>query len=316
MKEQIHTCYAITSDPLHIGAGGYRLGRVDNTIVREPGTNLPKIPGSSISGVCRNYAIYGLPEAERKEAAECATRKGPDNKPARDQGNCGRCAICNTFGFASPDSDIGNRIGRVKFFDGRILAFPVRTMTGPVWISTAYLLGSRENPANEQVLVNFDLPGADQSGMGKLNLGWLYIESRKAEFSLPETVINDKTGKVINERLVLVPEWLFAELVNSNLETRTSVAIDFDTGAAKSGQLFTYEAIPRTALFSFDIVIDSHRCSDDWPPAKVATIVKNGLALFETLGAGGMNTRGFGRLKVSGLEEMTTTDASAEGGAA
>jgi CRISPR-associated protein Cmr4 len=38
----------MTLDPVHIGTGGYRLGRVDNTIVREPGTNLPKIPGTSL----------------------------------------------------------------------------------------------------------------------------------------------------------------------------------------------------------------------------------------------------------------------------
>lgn len=29
--------YAMALDPIHIGTGGYRLGRVDNTIVREPG---------------------------------------------------------------------------------------------------------------------------------------------------------------------------------------------------------------------------------------------------------------------------------------
>lgn len=49
------TYYAMTLDPVHIGTGGYRLGRVDNTITREPGTNIPKIPGSSISGATRAY---------------------------------------------------------------------------------------------------------------------------------------------------------------------------------------------------------------------------------------------------------------------
>ena len=34
-------------DPIE---GGYRLGRVDNTILRDAATNLPKIPGSSING--------------------------------------------------------------------------------------------------------------------------------------------------------------------------------------------------------------------------------------------------------------------------
>ncbi|MGH2581700.1 MAG: RAMP superfamily CRISPR-associated protein [Blastocatellia bacterium] len=45
-----HRYLLMTLDPTHIGAGGYRLGRVDNSIIREPGTNLPKIPGTSLSG--------------------------------------------------------------------------------------------------------------------------------------------------------------------------------------------------------------------------------------------------------------------------
>jgi CRISPR/Cas system CMR subunit Cmr4 (Cas7 group RAMP superfamily) len=55
----------MTLDPVHIGAGGYRLGRVDNTITREPGTNLPKIPGTSLAGAARSYAAmrYGKPAA-------------------------------------------------------------------------------------------------------------------------------------------------------------------------------------------------------------------------------------------------------------
>ncbi|OQZ01538.1 MAG: hypothetical protein B6D35_02855 [Candidatus Brocadia sp. UTAMX2] len=54
------TYYAITLDPVHIGTGGYRLGRVDNTITREPGTNIPKIPGSSISGATRAYTAMAI----------------------------------------------------------------------------------------------------------------------------------------------------------------------------------------------------------------------------------------------------------------
>jgi len=46
----------MTLDPVHIGTGGYRLGRVDLSIAREPGTNLPKIPGTSLAGAARSYA--------------------------------------------------------------------------------------------------------------------------------------------------------------------------------------------------------------------------------------------------------------------
>jgi len=45
--------FGIALDPVHIGVGGYRLGGVDNTIVREPATDVPKIPGTSLAGVIR-----------------------------------------------------------------------------------------------------------------------------------------------------------------------------------------------------------------------------------------------------------------------
>ena len=50
MKKPVeHKLLFLTLDPVHIGTGGYRLGRVDLSIVREPGTDLPKIPGTSLT---------------------------------------------------------------------------------------------------------------------------------------------------------------------------------------------------------------------------------------------------------------------------
>ena len=39
--------FAVSQDPVYIGTGGYTIGRVDNTIVRDPITKIPKIPASS-----------------------------------------------------------------------------------------------------------------------------------------------------------------------------------------------------------------------------------------------------------------------------
>lgn len=61
------TYYAMTLDPVHIGTGGYRLGRVDNTITRETGTNIPKIPGSSISGATRAYTAMAIQSENQTE---------------------------------------------------------------------------------------------------------------------------------------------------------------------------------------------------------------------------------------------------------
>ena len=45
MKSYSLWLYAL--DPTHIGAGGYRMGRVDLTSVRDAHDQLPYIPGAS-----------------------------------------------------------------------------------------------------------------------------------------------------------------------------------------------------------------------------------------------------------------------------
>ena len=297
------TYFAVTIDPLHIGAGGYRLGRVDNTIVRDPATDLPKFPGTSISGVCRNYAIYALNDKSEKDLAEkCALGTGLDDK---EKNNCGKCVICKTFGFANGKTQ-QSQVGKVKFFDGSITAFPVSTLAGPVWVTTASILkrinsSEVEEPGEKELFINFELPGQKEENL-RLNLGWLYLSCKKKEFSLPEEITGETPGEEIASRLVVAPEWLFPEIVNSNLEVRTSVSIDFKTGAADSGKLFTYEAVPRATLIQFDVVIDEQRCSDSFTVDKIKKIVAGGMKLFEPLGLGGMNTRGFGRIKILNLK--------------
>ena len=59
-------------DPIHVGTGGSRLGRVDNTIVRDPVTQIPKIPGSSLAGVMRAYSAMSkgeIPQLRRSWSA-------------------------------------------------------------------------------------------------------------------------------------------------------------------------------------------------------------------------------------------------------
>lgn len=294
MDEAAKTFFGMAIDPLHIGTGGYRLGRVDNTIVRDPGTDLPKVPGSSISGVCRNYAIYGLKGNEKDKAIGCATLEDKKSK-----NNCGNCVICKTFGFASGTKK-SSQMGLVKFFDAGLVAFPVATMCGPVWVTTPSVLRDLGNEAVEalaedKLLTSFDVTG------GRLNLGWLYLPCQKISVSLPSAAGNSAQMARVNDRLVVAPEYLFSEIVNTNLEVRTSVSIDFETGAAKDGALFTYEAIPRATLLAFDVVVDDYRCKADHTAGKVWEIIRAGLSRFEILGLGGMNTRGFGRMKVVNL---------------
>lgn len=292
-------------DPLHVGTGGYRLGLVDLSIVREPGTNLPKIPGTSLHGTIRSYAAY-LYDKRR-----CAGPSLSQGKPR----HCGglECPICYTFGYVKGVSS-GTK-GVVSINDAQILFFPVYSMMGPVWVSTVPLVkeyGFTIDLDTESSWTTMNLESKS------INLGWLMVEIKgKAALTLK----GSPEWNVIRDRIVLVPEPLFSQVVNSNLEIRTSVSINPETGVAEDGALFTYEAIPRSTILWVDVVEDDYRGSfpktektfknkDDGSEGKdnageplnppwnsPLDVVEAGLHLAEHLGIGGMDTRGFGRVR-------------------
>jgi len=283
--------FVLALDPIHVGTGGYRLGRVDLTIVREPGTNLPKIPGTSISGAARTYAAM----QEEGKFPVCAGQGGHCGQPD--------CPICATFGFSKGSG--ASFQGLAQFSDARLLFFPVHSLAGPVWVTCPEALKDLRitavEPNDEQVHVAVGVKTS-----GKLNLGWLMSNVASKNFApqvthVPEEILN---------RSVLVSDKMFGHIVNDNLEVRTSVSIDPQTGAAAEGALFTYEAIPRASVLYFDVIVTDPRfyqingqqpLSSNGGKQKVIATVNNGLKLFETLGIGGMNTRGMGRLRVLNL---------------
>ena len=89
----------MTLDPVHIGTGGYRLGRVDNTIARDPTTNLPVVFGSSLEGTARTYSAYKLIEERKDEKYLNCAGKSDEETGKRVQ--CGACEICLTYGFSN-----------------------------------------------------------------------------------------------------------------------------------------------------------------------------------------------------------------------
>lgn len=296
MNLEKYQYFFVTLDPLHIGTGGYRLGRVDNTIVREPGTNLPKVPGTSLHGAMRHASAirYG----NIKSAGQTPEGRFDDDP------------VIYTFGAGEKG---GFNAGVVNIADAEIFLFPITSQNGPVWITSCEILkdigfNSKKPSEVENVILSSEL-----SGIGnKFPLGWLMmniesldleIESLNEDYDLPSSL------KDAFERTVIVHKDIFSEIVNSALEVRTSVAINPETGAAESGALFTYEAIPRATFLVFDVVIDDYHTTDPWPVWKGKNgetlnwnsprdVVKEGCRLLEYLGIGGMTTRGFGRIKL------------------
>ncbi len=307
----------MTTDPVHIGAGGYRLGRVDNSIVREPGTRIPKIPGTSLHGAARSYAaqLYGTPWAAGQE------HKHPEDPDFDLGGN----PVCYTFGYLKKtkrnnekddkekdDSSVGYS-GVVNVFDAQVLLFPVHSMAGPVWVSTVARLQDAEftvsetpqDWTNDTALLTWERADA-------LNLGWLMLGiGGKVSIAAPSAWKDTPRWQAVHQKIVLVHDALFSQIVNSNLEVRTSVAIDPKRGAAEEGALFTYEALPRATFLTADVVLDDYRggkvdkTEKDKPLPGGAwsdplNVLKAGLGMIEWLGVGGMGTRGFGRMAIVG----------------
>lgn len=299
----------MTLDPVHIGTGGQRLGRVDNSIVREPGTRLPKIPGTSLSGAIRQYAAmrYGSPQ--------CA---GSGQTKGNKGGHCHdpKCPICYTFGYLKGQD--GGQSGTVNIGDARLLVFPVYSLAGPVWVVCPSVLSCLEKEVKEADPGNqVRLPVA-LSEHRHLNLGWLMLETSPDSFTWPSKI--NGLPEDIKNRTALVSDKLFSQIVNSNLEVRTSVSINPETGAADDGALFTYEAIPRAAVLWLEVIEDDFRRNPEKPdtfpawPIKQGkkgtnfadgeewnsplTVLQSGLKLAEHLGVGGMGTRGFGRVRL------------------
>lgn len=312
-----HTGLAV--DPIHVGTGGARLGRVDNTIVRDPATKIPKIPGSSLAGVLRTYVA--MAQENGRNGSQRTKPYYPDcagQGQRRDDGSgghCGQrdCRVCTVFGFARGKDSTGGFAGLASFSDMHLLLFPVGTREGPVWVTSPGALRNAGIDEGIEALVTDENCLYRKAGQGRsLNLAWLLLDGADLNnATLDAKLTNLGIPTYIRERIGLISDKLFSHVVNSNLEVRTSVAIDASTGAAEEGALFTYEALPRTSVLCWDVICRSPahfriktKEKDEEKeieavrsPEDVHHIVEQGHAYLESLGIGGMGTRGMGRLR-------------------
>ncbi len=306
---------AIAKEPVYVGTGGYRIGRVDNTIIRDPATNLPKIPGSTISGNARYYSWLAYRSKGMDLNLGCSKGKKTNGENA-----CGKCPICLTYGFIN---DGGAQSGLAYFSDARILFFPVATMLGTVWVTSDEIVKEFiDTDSPVELTVSEDefycsnemdeLPkGSDDKEI--LNFGWIMLKKKESKDINVWKLKNNEFEEVpdlttifneIENKLCIVSSKVFHHIVNSNLETRTSVSINPVTGAAESGALFTYEALPRGTVFIFDVTYENPKNygKDEFGEKDGLNIiigtVEKGFDLFSSLGIGGMGTRGFGKIEI------------------
>ncbi len=293
-------------DPIHAGTGGTRLGRVDNTIVRDPVTRIPKIPGSSLAGVMRAYTAMA-----KGKYPSCAGQGGGDS------GHCGQadCPVCTVFGFANGRDSRGGFAGLAGFSDMHVLLFPVATQNGPRWVTSPEAMrftGVDISVEDENSIY------AEKEVQAQLYLGWLALPVKKHDHwdGFNNTLKKLNLPGYMQSKVLLVSDKLFTHIVNSNLEVRTSVAIEPATGSAKDGALFTYEALPRGTVLVWEMTcrnpehfkINGQDVTAVYSPGDVKNVVAAAHPYLEHLGIGGMGSRGMGRLRVLQTKEPAEVD--------
>ena len=305
-------------DPIHVGTGGTSLGRVDSTIVRDTVTRIPKIPGSSVAGVMRAYAAM----AANNKYPNCAGQGQASATDEKRSGHCreAACPVCTVFGFANDRDSGGGFAGLAAFSDMQVLLFPVASQVGPQWITCPMAI--RQGLNNDwQLFDELPAPNAIYKGEmpGSQNLGWLRLPVKpftEQQIKLLTELNLVGIPSFVTKKIGIVSDKLFSHIVNSNLEVRTSVAIDPATGAAEAQALFTYEALPRATILSWEVTcrnpqhfrINNQEIDAVKTPQDVMRVVENAEKYLPFLGIGGMGTRGMGRLQVLGKNDSGGTE--------
>jgi CRISPR-associated protein Cmr4 len=244
-----------TETPLHCGAEG-GTGYVDLPVQRERHTNYPVIPGSTIKGVLRDELKDALAEAELH-----AVFGREEDKPKNVTGNP----------------------GGASFGDGILVAFPVRSSGAPFhWVTCPFVLERVFRGLGAKAEVKEPAKGEAWSAEGGNDI--LLEEIRVARKALPGFFGKDKgidhlrkllpagehfeyTRKIFAERLLILTDADFKELVETGTEVLTRIKLNFLGTTANldkktlppeeqnrpdsdyKGNMFVEEVVPPETLF-------------------------------------------------------------------
>ena len=245
---------------LHPGSGT-ALGVVDLPVQRERHTDWPLIPGSSLKGVMR----AGCAKDDR-ENNDVLAAFGPETGPGRRQGQ-------------TPETTAASdHAGAVAFSDARILAFPVRSLTGVfAWVTCRDVLTRLERDLK---LVGADFPAIPRVEEGKAACARdspliahgekLMLEELEfshggdagkiADWIASQAVEDEGTKDRLRSHLAVLPDDDFVYFVRNATEVVARIGLD-EKKTVRTGALFYEEYLPAETLF-YSLVI----CSDSRRP--------------------------------------------------
>ncbi len=236
---------------LHPG-GGVALGVIDQPIRRERHTNWPIIPGSTLKGVLRNAFNRN---------------SGTDTDPET-------LAL-----FGSAESDEGHA-GALTLSDARILAFPVRSLSGVfAWITCPAVLDrlsrdlaiirgeSEPIPEAPRPESNhaYCAPGSPLVSSDKMILEEFEFSVHTGNNALSgwvasQVTSDEPTRKRLENHLAILHDDDFTHFVSTATEVVARIGLDYHLKTARKSALFYEECLPpETLLYSLVICQDSYR---------------------------------------------------------
>lgn len=235
--------YVKALTPVHAGAGD-GLESVDMPIQREKHSNIPKIEASSLKGSIK-HALYNKIRIEYKSEIEYKTKReelytifGPEEKEIYS-------------------SSIG-------FTDVKMLFFPVKSATDIFKLVTCPYVIKRWIQDLKLIFKN-DFKSLDENRLDiDVNSGE-FLNNNEDKLILEEYIFEKGPGCIGKEllevfesikgldvnRIVILNDTDFIDLVTMYTEIITRNKIDVETGAAKGNRLFTEEYLPSETIMYF-----------------------------------------------------------------
>ena len=275
-----------TRSPLHVGCGT-SVDIVDMPVMRERITNFPVIPASSLKGVLRQQArdVHG------EEASN---------------------TVQMLFGEESNDKDVERHAGAVITGEGKLLAFPVRSLKGCfAWITCPMALRRFQRDWDVQLDVPEMEPDQCIAGVDINSNGTVVLEEYPLTVAphgdvakiaqMLAGICDDPAWQAeLAKRLVVVSDENFQHFVTATTEIVARIQMDTKTRTNK--QLFNQENIPCEALFySVCTILDNRRPNDKGQPGEeFAKLFPGDKALLQI---GGDETVGLGLCEVKLLQK-------------
>lgn len=304
-KTALSTIYTLT--PTHCGTG-QAAGAVDLPIAREQHTELPVLPATTLKGVARDAFERALgPKDERvKQLFGPAIKAGA--------------------------TEVDHHAGKLVFCEGKLLAFPARSLNRPFFFATARLVIERlERDLRafgfSELAAKASLPDgggpfvADAKLAGKpLVVEDLVYDGAEVRSAPEVATLGDlfagwlppgetQTSKRLKSALLVLPDDDFISLVQRAVPVQARIQLTGgkttdkwtnDEGKEESGNLWYEEALPSDCLFAAFITErqqqrQSNGAGGGAPPKAAWSDFWSDRGAFSSVQIGGNETVGYGR---------------------